>query len=544
MRCLYALLLLLFTYSAVAQCTFTSNSSAFAENDNWDEARNWTVVSGGCIQDTDYPGSASRTTDVVEITSSNDIDYNLNTNLDISTITFSGGNFTFTASGGDLDVNLDFNVTASSTIEASNIFATTPRMDMTNAVTITIDNGQTLTVGGIVFNSNGTMNVSGTIEFDSNSGTGGKNFDEVNILAGGTWDASAITRFFNFDDNITIAGTGTWNGCLTSTGCRYNFRQNLSVSGEGTFQVPDIRVYDGITFTNNGNIIVTDDIDGQSGSFATFVNNGTLELRDNGSYTELTYDLAAVGSLVRYSGGTNKVIDIGPFYNLEVNMDNSTVFCQVNGTDVSVLNDFTLTQGRFRLETANILDVDGNIIINGGEFEPNVVGNVINVGSALAPTNLVLNGGVFDFNNGTLNVSGDFNQTGGDLIQIQNPTINFLITGNYNLSGGTSDINSGTLSFIDMDITNGATINVASPTITSSGTITVDNGTYTINDANGTYNYNNITVNANGAWNVTAAYDPIISGSIINNGTFTGCNGIGCVYTFSNTTASVSEHLQ
>lgn len=417
---------------------------------------------------------------------------------------------------------------------ASSITGTNNNHIVNAGSTMAVTSG-TATIGGVQLNVTGTTTIDGTMAFSSSTGT--KTLGSVVVGVTGTWDNSAVTEVFTFTGDLTNNG-GTWNGCFNTTGCAYTMTANPTgtISGTGVINVTDFVINAGTTITNLGNVVMTDNITGTG----ALINGatGTLTLSENGAYSISTLTLNTVGNTVIYDGTASDVILPGPFYDLQANMDVATTVIQVNGGDVAVNNDLTITSGRFRIQTANTLTVGGDVIIEtNGEFEPNVSGSVATITGSVNMT-----GGLYDQNQGTVTVGGNFTNSGGGLTFDAAASI-LNITGNYITNGGTTtnDFNTGAFSFVDMTISTGASTNVAGPTITSTGTITVDNGTYTSDGNGGTYLYNNIVVNASGVWNATSTYDPTISGNISNDGTFTGCSTTtGCVYTLTNTNGTIS----
>ncbi len=549
-----------------AQTTFTSNGTG---GGNWDSGTTW-----------DQGGATPGASDNV-IIATGDVVTMANTGTrNITDLTLLGtGNLNWTASRR-LNVSGDLTMSGTSSLTGT---AGTHRIEVSG--NFDIPSG-TATIGGIRIGQAGITTIDGTLSFTS--ATGSKTFTDITVNTGGVWDNGNVTENFNIDGSIIVNASSTWTGCFNTTGCRYTFRTNGStISGAGTVNVTDIRVNNGVTLTNNGNLVVTDNIDGAAAPITgVFVNGatGVLTLADNGAYSEITFTLNTVGNSVIYAGTGNENINLGPFYDLEINKATATTRVDVNGADVTVNNNLVLTQGRMRLHTANTLTVTGNVTVTeNSEFEPNNSEAVANIGG-----NLSMTGGIFDHNDGDVNVTGDIIITGGTMtmnesttpvnpstidatdmsiatgavtlsegtltlsnvsggltvtsgsLTLNNSSHTLSIAGDYDVQGGINDINSGTISFVNMDVTTGGAINVASPTITSTGTITVDNGTYTSDGSGGTYDYNNITVNSNGNWNVTSAYDPTVSGNIVNNGTFTGCNGTGCNYTLTSTSGSIS----
>lgn len=558
-------ILLLLSFPVWGQTTFTSTGGG----GDWDTGGTWDQ--GGST-----PGSADNV-----IIATGDVVTMANTGTrNITNLTLQGsGRLDWTANRR-LNVSGDLTMSGTASLTGS---ATNHRIDV--AGNFDIPSG-TATIGGVRFTDSGTTTIDGTLSFTST--TGAKTFTDITVNSGGIWDNGNVTETFNIDGSILHNGD-TWNGCSNTTGCRYTFRTDGStISGSDTVYITDIRVNNGVTLTNNGLLVVTDNIDGATAPITgVFVNGGAgvLNLRDNGAYTELTFTLNTVGNTVIYDGTGSESISLGPFYDLEVNKPNITTRVDINGADVTVDRNLTLTRGRMRLNSANTLTVTGNLSITAdSEFEPNNSEAIANIGG-----NLTMSGGLFDHNDGDLNITGDIIITGGTMTMNEattpvNPSTidatdmsvatgsvtlsegtvtlsnasggltvssgsfsknnaanTLTIAGDYDISGGTNDINSGTISFVNMDITGGGTINVASPTITSTGTITVTNGTYTSDGAGGTYSYNNISVGASGSWVATSPYDPTINGNLLNDGTFTGCSTTsGCNYTLTSATGTIS----
>ncbi|WP_422354293.1 T9SS type A sorting domain-containing protein [Roseivirga pacifica] len=449
------------------------------------------------------------------------------------------------------------------------------RVDVANEFNVT---SGVATIGGIRLNANGNTTVDGTLSFSSIDGN--KTFNNITVSGTGTFDNSTVTESFDF--NGDLVNNGTWNGCSDGVSCLYDLNgASNTLSGSGTFNISDIRVPASGNYTNNGTIVLTDNLTGTG----TFINGatGVLELRDNGNYNLSatgTLTLNTVGNIVRFAGGTTELITLGPFYNLEVEMDNSSVVCQINGNDVTVEGDFTVVEGLFRIVSSNTLDVTGNATLQAGEILLNDASAQINVGG-----NLNMTDGEFDINDGGIAVTGDVVFTGGQFnknhsndlspsvltatnfsatnttmvfaegevtlsgdltlgtgatLLMNQATSELTITGDFDVSGsGEATLNSGTTSFSDMELTSGGAVELGGTALTSTGTITVTNGSFTI-DGVVTPSFNNISVGASGVWNATAAYDPTINGNLHNIGAFTGCNGNGCDYTLTSSSGTIT----
>ncbi|MHA7102508.1 T9SS type A sorting domain-containing protein [Roseivirga pacifica] len=493
------------------------------------------------------------------------------------------GNKTFldvVIDGGTLTFSVDetFNITNNLEMRDGGQITGTgnnQRVDVANEFNVT---SGVATIGGIRLNANGNTTVDGTLSFSSIDGN--KTFNNITVSGTGTFDNSTVTESFDF--NGDLVNNGTWNGCSDGVSCLYDLNgASNTLSGSGTFNISDIRVPASGNYTNNGTIVLTDNLTGTG----TFINGatGVLELRDNGNYNLSatgTLTLNTVGNIVRFAGGTTELITLGPFYNLEVEMDNSSVICQINGNDVTVEGDFTVVEGLFRIVSSNTLDVTGNATLQSGEIlltdasaQINVGGNLnmtngefdINDGGIAVTGDVVFTGGQFNKNHsndlspsvltatnfsatnttmvfaeGEVTLSGDLTLGTGATLLMNQATSELTITGDFDVSGsGEATLNSGTTSFSDMELTSGGAVELGGTALTSTGTITVTNGSFTI-DGVVTPSFNNISVGASGVWNATAAYDPTINGNLHNIGTFTGCNGNGCDYTLTSSSGTIT----
>ncbi|MBO3697613.1 T9SS type A sorting domain-containing protein [Roseivirga sp. E12] len=451
-----------------AQTTFTSTGGG----GNWDDGTTW-----------DQGGSTPGSTDNV-IIATGDVVTMANTGTrNITNLTLQGsGQLDWTANRR-LNVSGDLTMSGTSSLTGT---SNNQRIDVTGNFGIT---SGTATIGGIRFNEFGTTTIDGTLSFSSATGT--KTFTNITVNSGGTWDNGNVTEVFNIDGSIVHNGD-TWNGCSNTTGCRYTFRTNGStISGSDTVYITDIRVNNGVTLTNNGLLVVTDNIDGATAPITgVFVNGstGVLNLRDNGAYSELTFTLNTVGNTVIYDGTGNENITLGPFYNLTVNKPNATTRVDVNLADATVNNNLTLTRGRMRLQSANTLTVSGNLTITAdSELEPNNVGAVANISG-----DIIMTGGLYDHNNGDVNITDDFLISGGTVTYTGTSTLDadqiIIENATMTLAGGTVNAtNAGS---------DGITLNAAGVLIHNAATLNVTND---LNIANATAEYspNNVSAVAN-----------------------------------------------
>ncbi len=457
MRHLYALIFLLFTYSAGAQSIFTSTGGG----GNWTNPASWSENNQGNPNDAD--GIPDGNDDVI-IVSGSPITINTSTGQNCENLTLTDGDLTFTIDASDLDVegSLLVNGSATSTVTADSDYATDPRIDALG--TVTINSGATLSIGQIRFDANsGATSISGTISFSTDVGV--KLFQDITLESSGTWDNSISNEDFLIDGNIVQNG-GTWNGCLSTTGCTYTMRATTStISGSGTVEVSRLQVNTPDANTNNGTVRVLDDIRGTG----TFTNgaSGVVEFRSSNPVIITTATMNTVGSEVIYSGSTSQNMATVAHYDVTVNKDAATNNVQMNGTDITIDNDLTIQLGRVRAQSANTFTISNNVNISGAnaEFEVNTTGSTVNIGG-----NLVMSNGNYDQNEGDVNITGDMTITGGAMnITNSNSTLDFdqldLSGAQFTVAGGTVNATNGTGDGITLNangflLLNAATLNV------------------------------------------------------------------------------------
>uniref|UniRef100_UPI004048E36E T9SS type A sorting domain-containing protein n=1 Tax=Roseivirga sp. TaxID=1964215 RepID=UPI004048E36E len=429
------------------------------------------------------------------------------TNDDINSLALQGtGNLDFTGSE-TLIVATSITMSGTSSITGT---ANTHRID---AATFNIPSG-TASIGGIRLTISGLTTVTGTLSFTST--TGNKTFGDVTVT--GTWDNSIVTEVFTFTGNLV--NNGTWNGCFDTIGCAYTMTSaTATLSGASTFNVTDFLVNAPATVTNNGSVVMTDNITG-TGSFINGA-TGTLTLSDNGTYSITTLTLNTVGNSVIYAGSVNEVINIGPFYNLEINMAANTNVCQMNGSDVAVNNNLVITQGILRLASANTLAVTGNLTITtNGEFEPNNAGAIANIGG-----DIIMTGGLYDHNNGDINITDDFQISGGTFTYTGTSTLDFdqMTVENTSivLSGGTIASTNAVGDGITLNA--GGILDIRAATVNVTNNINIANATaeLTPNDVGAVLNVGGDLLMSDGNYDHNNGDVNITDDFLISGGTFT-----------------------
>ncbi|KYG80456.1 hypothetical protein AWW67_09805 [Roseivirga seohaensis] len=417
---------------------------------------------------------------------------------------------------GDVNVTGDIILTGGAMIISESGTSTLDATDMTiTDAAVTLSSG-TMTIsnaaGGLTIDSDvnnvailSTLDVAGQI--DVQSGTtilnSGADVSAGSIaISGGIFRPNDATVVLDVTGNITTSATGIYDqndGDVNVSG-DFNLTNGSAFLDGGTLDATDMAIATGDVQLRAGTMNVTNATGGIS------VNSGRLVM--NGANTlNVTNDLTIAGGELLFNDNT---------------------------ATINISGDLLMSSGEYDHNDGD-MNISGDITITGGAMDLNET-----TASTIDATDMTLATGTVDLRAGTLTLtnaaggltvnSGAFNQLGTTV----------SIAGDFEVNGGTVDSNTGTLTFVNMDIATGGAMTLANTSITSTGTITVDNGSFTIDGAAGSYNFNNIDVNSNGSWLVTAPYSPTISGNLSNDGTFTGCNGAGCVYTLTSATGTIS----
>lgn len=480
-----------------AQTTFTSTGGG-----DWETGSTW-----------DQGGSTPTGSDHVIIADTHTVTIASGSTMSITDITLQGsGRLDWIGTGRRINAsgNLIMSGTSSLTGTLSN-----HRLEISG--TFSIPSG-VATIGGIRFRVNGLTTITGELSFNNTVGT--KVFRDITVAASGHWNNNSLEDFTIRGDIVTSAGN-SWTGCSAVVGCRYVINTDgQGISGTGTVTFSDLRINDNVTYTNSGNLTITDDIDGQTGTGASLINNGTLTLSDNGSYIEITFDFDNNPNTVIYAGAGNENMNLGPYHNLTINKP-AGVQSDVDGADITVNNDMIITEGLVRVRTANTLLVTGDLTVSGGEL------TVLTVAAATVDINgdLIVNGtGEVDQNIGTIDVAGNATVSASGTVTVNNATL-FNVDGTYQASGGTNDFNSGIATLGGLTIDASQTVTVAGITTTVGGT-TLVNGTLTIDGTTGTKNLNNMTLANDGNLGFTSNETVNVGGNLLMSGTsdVTGSN--------------------
>lgn len=516
------------------------------------------IITGGTM--TMNQGATTSTFDVDDFT------------LSTGTVTLAEGEFNVNNAAGGLTVNSGSLTlsNASITLDVAGTYQVSGGTNdlnngNLNVVTLTIDNGEALLLGGATAVITGTTTANGTLTVDGTGGT--KTFNDLTVSATGNWN---VTVAESFTINGNISSNGTWAGCSNSN-CIYTLTSSSgAISGSTQVSVGTMTIDNPGSYTSTGSVLINNDFLG-TGSF-TNGNGSTLELNGGGPFSISTLDASTNSNTVTYSGGSNVTVNGATYHNLTINKSGNTATIS---SATTVNNNLTVSGAILALGAAT-LDVTNDIIINGGEFSPNDAGAVANVGG-----NISMSSGLYDQNDGDVNVTGDFIVTGGTMTLNQGTTstidaddfsiatgsatlnsgtmnvtgatglsvtsgslvlsgVTLTVTNAYDLDGGTNDFNSGTFSAASLDIASSQELTVASPTFTISGATNI-NGTLTFDNNNGTKTFGDINVNSGGIWSNNTSADFTINGNIVSNGTsWTGCSGNGCNYTLTSSSGTIS----
>lgn len=537
-------LLFLFPFYLAAQGNFVSNSSG-----EWKSKSTWTLVSGSDANEVPDDN------DNVIIQSGHTI--TISGNEAGNNLVFNGGTIAFN-SNRTLTLNGNVTMTASSSITGysnSHVFNVLGNL--------TVSSGNTLSVGAVKFEIQGTTTVNGTLAI-TGYGAKPRNFGDLTINSGATMTVGG-QDLYTFSGNVTNNGTFTANDqtefrFVSATG---------TIGGANPMSMYKVVFNSPANYTNNGNLVVRNDMSG-TGSFTNGV-GGNLELQNGGPFTVSTFNASATGNTVTYTGYGNPTSFSGNYYNLVLNKSSEALRF---GSSLSVLNDLTIQDGILQVNAVT-LTIGNDLIIEDGEFTPDNASAIVNIGGDFVGT-----GGQYDHNNGDVNVTGNVDISGTEFLfsgasstldagsfTMNNAAITFssgtiTTTGNYTLNGtsnlivnnaaatlavggefslvsGTTNLSRGNFSAGSINVAAGKELVLGNITTTVTGTTTI-NGTITFNSSGSSKSFNSILVNSGGSWAVTQPNNFTVSGNITNNGSFTSPSYGSSIYTLSSTSGSLN----
>ncbi|MFI5252756.1 MAG: hypothetical protein ACHQQQ_10035, partial [Bacteroidota bacterium] len=311
---------------------------------------------------------------------------------------------------------------------------------------LTVGSGTSLTIGAFTLSVTGATSVTGTLAF--NSATGTKTFTgDVVVINGGSWTETAAPAF-SFAGNLQNNGTITANtGLHTFTGTTKTF------SGANAISIPNVSISG--TYTNNGVLTISTSLAGLGGLTQGAATTDTLEL--GGTTTITTLTATGTGNTVNYYGA-GQTIKVISYYNLTLsgsgtvsigalatvagNFTTAGTVSATLGATLTVSGVFTLGSGTTISCGSNLMNVGGDWYNNGGTFTAGT-GTVTFNGSA---QDTIGGSSLTPFYNLTIN------DAGGIILGI-NATVANLLT----VSSGTFDLGSFTVN----RVSSGGTLSVA-----------------------------------------------------------------------------------
>ena len=345
------------------------------------------------------------------------------------TITSTDGGSSAVTLGTDTLDNL-----AGGTLEIGNVDTWTGATTaVTNAGSIDIGNGSTLSVAtldnsnSVSIGNNGTLETSGTITNDS-TGT-------INFISSGTITASDIQN-----DGVLSSTAGGISTITLDTGTLDNL-------ANGTLDIGNTDTWTGTTtaITNAGSIEI-----GTSAtlSVATLDNSNSVEINSNGT-------LETSGTITNESTGTINFASYGTISAADIQND-GVLSSTDSGNDAITLDTGTLDN------LAN-----GTLDIGNTDTWTGTTTAVTNAGSIEIGTDATLSVASLDNSNSVEIADGGTLETSGVITNDSGATISFLNGGTISASEVQND---GTLSSVDGDL-NAITLDTA--VLTNTGTIDV-----------------------------------------------------------------------
>jgi len=372
-------------------------------------------------------------------------------------------------------------------ISTSGAQSYTGAVTLAGDVTLTAKNS-TNVLQDVSFTS--TIDGAKTLIIDGNAsfgGTVGGTGNLTSLSVNGTTSTSA---------SISTTGTQTYTGAVTlgadSTLSASNVTFNADVSGSHALTIAgpaeitnDINLSTSSTVLN-GNVTGTHKLTIDSGNTATLGAGITIapEVINKGTITVPTGDVTFNGA---YSG-TGTLNAASGTTNFGANVDLSSTTFAANGGKVEFTENLTLTVKSDKSTSFNAITIDsGKTLTCDGDF--NVAGNWTNNGTFAGSNSTV----TF---NGTTEIGGSSDTTFNNVIingtSVTAPAGNLNVSGDWTLTSGTFDANSGTVTF------------TGSPTFTGETT------------------FNNFTATGLGGKTLTLNADQTVSGTLSLSGTAVG----------------------
>lgn len=453
-------------------------------------------------------------------------------------VTFTGGAYTFSNSA-DLAGNLNIANTTTGAVTAPAVLKVGGNWVNNSALgtSFVAGTGIVMMTGatGSYSLSGATSNMIGANSFYNLDFTGGASYsfpsnsvtvlDSFNVYSGTvTAPGSAYTFtignaagaagnftndgvFTNNGGTVTFAGSSASNGYLMGgmTGAN-KFNNLIFQANGGTYTLSAAADLSGSFTQTSGNIVAPSGNLSVGGNFTQSANNfnpngGTVTLTSAGAATLTTANMNTAGT--------------SSFYNLTFNGVGGS-WSWTAPTNITVANNFTITNGTVTAPSADNITVtgswanNGSFVSNGGTVTMNgSAAGLTLTGNLTAATNgrfnnLTFSGsGSWDFLASNADVAGVFAITGSGTVTAPNTNLN--VGGNFNKTSGSFAPNGGTV-----------TMNGASSSITFSGAL-----------AAGTNSFNNLSFNAGTAGTIYTISNSLLLTGNFNNVTTNGTVSVG-----------------
>ena len=332
-----------------------------------------------------------------------------------------------------------------------------------NGSKIIVDNDLTITRGKLVMGLSHALEVGGNVVIDDASNTAelemgsssnissqAATFGSLTIGGSGTYKAtSGTTTITNKSSSYSVNVTGTYthnSGTLkittssnnlikiltgvnnlvleSATGSVYEWVSNTTIQGDLTINAGRFAHYSPLfSLDVEGDCAInnTGTLTGGSGS----IELGSLSIASGGTYSATTgtttitnqtgggyawYNAGGTfthnDGLVKFTDNASLYCQENTFYDLELNLTSVTLefrWSDISGNTLNILNDFTISSGRFKFNTAG----DG-IIVHGLTKLKSTSQFGLNSPSGVHTFNglVTINGGTWNLSSGTNNMSG------------------------------------------------------------------------------------------------------------------------------------------
>ena len=318
----------------------------------------------------------------------------------------------------------------------SNSTTWSPAGPPTSTDHVVVANGHTVTLTAAVTISNLTINSGGVLD-DDNKGDMTVN---GNLAINGTVTGQRNIQFTG-GAGTSIAGTGV-----------HNSTKDIVVNGTTSFLsttyltvINNVDLGSGVTLTNNGTVIINNDLKGVASSVWVNAANSTVKVGKNLFVGAGTLTASASGNTVVFNRGGAQSITTpsgATFYNLTIEGTGTKTV----GADLTISGNLTITSGTLDTDAANNYDltISGNFT-NSGTFNENL--SIVTFTGTASQT--ITNSSGETFYQFTLNKSAGTLTLANNVIVSNTLTMTagVINAGANTLTLGTSTANQGTLSY-------------------------------------------------------------------------------------------------